>query len=231
MRFSAPLERHLVRARGCWAWTGPVTDNGHPLVCVNSKRTMAARQVALEVGLDLSASTRVRHACGQRTCLNPTHFLVGGFDASYGDLFPPRFARFVDRTGECWLWTRSPRRKWHPRWWNGTRPEGTHVSAYRFAFGEIPPGQYVCHRCDNPRCVRPSHLFLGTPGENNADCRRKGRSARGERHGRRKLTEERVRALKADAGASKDVAARFGVSVNTVNRIRAGSLWAHVGEA
>jgi hypothetical protein len=58
-----------------------------------------------------------------------------------------------------------------------------HRIAYELTYGTIPPGLFVLHRCDNPPCVRPDHLFLGTRGDNNRDAMRKGRAATGDRHG------------------------------------------------
>jgi len=65
--------------------------------------------------------------------------------------------------------------------------QGSYATAHRISWrlhnGDIPAGMCVLHKCDNPRCVRPEHLFLGTQADNIADKVRKGRQARGERHG------------------------------------------------
>jgi len=86
-----------------------------------------------------------------------------------------RFWDKVDKTGECWLWT-GARRRAYGYVGNG---KGKVVDAQRLAweitFGEIPEGLYVLHKCDNPQCVRPSHLFLGTARDNTLDMVAKGR--------------------------------------------------------
>ena len=92
-----------------------------------------------------------------------------------------RFRRQTDRTGECWLW----RGALHDGYPYGTfnAGRGRIVRAHRFAYemesGPIPKGLYVLHTCDEPRCVRPSHLWLGTQADNMHDRDRKGRARRG----------------------------------------------------
>jgi hypothetical protein len=96
-----------------------------------------------------------------------------------------RFWRFVDKSrgaDACWLWTGSQRMKWG---YGRIMVNGRRISAHRFAyidtFGPIAQTLFVCHRCDNPPCVNPSHLFVGTPRDNAQDMHRKGRFRGGRR--------------------------------------------------
>lgn len=102
----------------------------------------------------------------------------------------------------CWIWCAGRNKKGYGimRW----RKKMTlaHRIAYELAFGEIPDGLLVLHNCpdgDNPSCVNPAHLWLGTNADNVADRVRKGRSKprRGEQHGRAKLTADDVRNIRA----------------------------------
>lgn len=120
--------------------------------------------------------------------------------------------------------------------------KGRDIYAHRLIWeqyaGPIPAGMQVLHRCDNPPCVRPTHLFLGTAADNMADMRAKGRAGRnglrGETVGTHKLTEAQVyeiKALHSPQMGYKRLAKRFGVSRVTIMRIVHGTSWAHVKAA
>lgn len=145
-----------------------------------------------------------------------------------------RFLAKVDQTGDCWQWTAGCARHGYGRF-NVTRdkPLAAHRVAYEMFVGPIPTGLHVLHRCDNPPCVNPGHLFLGTHQDNMDDMVRKGRSRapRGEQVKVSKLTESAVRQIRDEVsqGRSQRAVARdFGVHHATVHRIVSGELWAHV---
>lgn len=104
-----------------------------------------------------------------------------------------------------------------------------HRLSWIFANGPIPAGMFVCHRCDNPPCINPEHLFLGTHADNLRDASRKGRMHPGERHGMHRLTERDVletRRLLAEGVRGTVIAAKFGISKNTVYHVKKGRTWA-----
>jgi hypothetical protein len=108
-----------------------------------------------------------------------------------------------------------------------------HRIVYEHVYGPIPAGHYVCHRCDNPPCVNPAHLFSGTVQDNTADAVAKGRMHLGERDGSAKLTDVAVIAMREKYAAGgitqTQIAVDFGVSIGNVNRVLRGLLWPHVG--
>lgn len=163
-----------------------------------------------------------------------------------------RFWQRVDRSAGCWEWRGQKQRQGYGQvGWAGKR-----YSAHRFAwlimYGPIPDGQAVCHRCDNPGCVRPDHLYLATAVENTRDMIRKGRHVQGDRHWTRqhpdrvlkrfgeqnpaaKLTEEQVRdiRLRYSAGgvSMARLAAEFGVNPSTVFYIVRSVTWAETNRS
>jgi hypothetical protein len=115
------------------------------------------------------------------------------------------------------------------------RQERTHVVAYRLAFGDPPPDKpCILHRCDNPPCCNPAHLWAGTKADNVADMIAKGRALRGTSHGelngQAKLTQEAVREIRrlAPQVSQAELGRRFGVSHNAVGFILRRESWRHI---
>lgn len=151
------------------------------------------------------------------------------------DKFWPRFTR-----GDgCWLWAAGKTRAGY----GFLAYRGQMIYAHRLSWevhrGPIPPNTEVCHNCpggDNPGCVNPEHLFLGSHIDNMADCTAKGRrntsgigSRRGERHPAAKMTEADVHAIRARSSERhKDIARDFGVTRPAITAILARRSWSHI---
>jgi hypothetical protein len=143
----------------------------------------------------------------------------------------------VDNTGgpdACWLWVAgSSRRGYGVISWRGRTMPASRI-AYEMAFGTIPPGLYVCHNCpdgDNPACVNPAHLFLGTHLQNERDKDAKGRRPKGEACVRAKLSEADViemRKARAAGALCGDLAVRYGIKRGTVGEICNHRSWTHI---
>jgi hypothetical protein len=138
-----------------------------------------------------------------------------------------RFWSKVKKTRGCWNWTAGLYSAGYGSIHLG-RTNGAHRVSWELHFGPIPPGLCVLHRCDNPLCVRPDHLFLGTQADNIADMAEKGR------HGHAKLDTEKVRAIRilaADGYTQTDLGLYFGVHRTVVGDIVHGETWKHVRRA
>ncbi len=146
-----------------------------------------------------------------------------------------RFWAKVEKGEGCWNWTASTQKGGYGQF--GIRAlrvsnfKATHVALW-LATGEWPPaGVSVCHACDNPKCVRPDHLFLGTPTENMQDSSQKHRIQNGRRHWNARLTEAQVlevRRLKADGLRNCEIVRKTGLTDRLVSRIVTGSRWKHL---
>lgn len=146
------------------------------------------------------------------------------------------WARVVKSDG-CWEWT-GPRTPFgHGHLNHRNKRVYAHRLSWELHNGPIPDGMSVCHRCDNPPCVNPAHLWLGSHGDNLRDMATKGRqglhlapakAVRGEAHHRSVLTDDMVREIRASSESAHALSRRLGVSRPTVARVRQGRTWKHV---
>lgn len=145
------------------------------------------------------------------------------------------FWKHVDRSGECWIWTGYRVPFGYGRFGIRGRAINAHRVAWEIAYDPIPTGKHVLHKCDNPPCVRPSHLFVGTNTDNSNDKVAKGRQAfnHGTKSGMAKLDEVKVAAIKARYASGTatlaQLATEHGVSITTIDQIVIGHTWKHVG--
>ncbi len=135
--------------------------------------------------------------------------------------------------GDCWEWQAATMGHGYgfikiP----GTRKQiGAHRLSYLIHYGEIPDDTMVCHTCDNPLCVKPTHLFLGVGADNLQDMKNKGRHLYGTRNKGSKLTDEKVRSIHIMAGqgvSQSEIGKSFGVGQSTIWKILHGQRWEYI---
>ena len=148
---------------------------------------------------------------------------------------PERLWSRIDKTPDgCWEFTGCRTPKGYGQLNRGARGQGlipAHRAAWEITNGPIPKGMFVCHRCDNPPCCNPDHLFLGTPADNSSDMTAKGRSTRGERNPTAILNEPIVAEIKLLLSQGRSAASlgrQFGVSRGAIDHIKRGVNWKHV---
>lgn len=139
-----------------------------------------------------------------------------------------RFWEKVDKTDSCWLWT-AGKVQGYGMLGVGKRGNQTIKRAHRYSWeihnGPIPDGLWVLHKCDNPSCVNPDHLFLGTDADNMKDKQHKNRAGM-------KLTPEQVLEIRRDYAPRKNsyrkLASKYGVSLGLIQKIISRKQWNHL---
>ncbi len=137
--------------------------------------------------------------------------------------------------GGCWPWLGAKL----PKGYGWLRVRGVFYRAHRYAWaavhGPIPDGAMICHRCDNPPCCNPAHLWLGDAASNNADREAKGRTRladqTGEANGNHVLTTEDVERVKVElrmGATNRALGERYGVHHSQISNIRRGRSWSNV---
>lgn len=153
---------------------------------------------------------------------------------------PARLERKIDKTSSpngCWLWLGFRNPRGYGMTTDGENVRLAHRVVYSMLVRPIPAGLHACHHCDNPGCVNPAHIFLGTDLDNNRDMVAKGRDRHvtGPDNHKTKFTAEQVRAIRAayDASPKKHgmlskLAREYGVWPSAIQRVVRRKNWAHL---
>lgn len=143
-----------------------------------------------------------------------------------------RFWDKVIKHDGCWEWIGAKCSKGYGNIRYNKKIESAHRLSWRLNIGEIPNGLHVLHKCDNPECTNPSHLFLGTNAENVKDRDKKGRYVKmvGESNGLSKLTNEQVREIRSLAGIKtvRILGEMFKINPVTAHNIIKRKTWKHI---
>lgn len=147
---------------------------------------------------------------------------------------PERFNEQVKKTEGCWEWAACTDKDGYGRF-RGVYDGAIYTKAHRYSYAlhnkqNVPLNMLVCHRCDNPRCVNPEHLFLGTDSENMRDKIAKGRYniPRGELSVQAVISEAQAIAILGDVRPYAQIAADYGVKASTIGSIKNKASWAHL---
>jgi len=214
----------------CWMWKEDVT--WAPRFKVNGVRIQPVRILWKYFGLKPLGDKLIESVCKNARCVNPHHYKLKSRDL-LGILENVEVVK--NGVWDCWEWQGSHDIGGYGflRNSNGKNKRLTH-----FMWESIPnnpkilPGLVLCHKCDNPPCINPYHLFLGTRKDNAMDMAEKGRSLRGERSPLAKLKQSEVEEIIALAKSGEmtqiQMAKKFGVAPQTVGAIVDGTNWKHI---
>ena len=138
------------------------------------------------------------------------------------------------RPDQCWGWLGTKHRQGYAKISVNGRHRPAHRISYMLHKGPIPDGMLVCHKCDNPECTNPNHLFIGTALDNMQDKIKKGRhkgAKRGAKHHLAKLSSKQVEEIrilyKTDPISQQDIADSFGISQGQVSMIVNFKRWSN----
>jgi hypothetical protein len=151
----------------------------------------------------------------------------------HGKTLRGRFEQYTKKSEGCWLWIGHR----DPNGYGRLNVQGVPMLAHRLSWtlhnGDVGDA-YVLHKCDNPQCVSPWHLFLGTQSDNCDDMWQKGRARPGRligaAHGMAKLNDESAMRVRSDTRPLRIVASEYGISESTARDIRNGKTWKHIKE-
>jgi len=209
-RFWAKVKKSKEK-NGCWEWTGCKYKSGAGQFRYNRKNVLAHNFVWMLRCGEIPKGKRVMQQCGNRSCIRSDHLFLENDD------WETRFWKYVKKCENgCWEWNGHNRN----RYGLFARIRGVTESAHRIMWelknGPIPEGKQVLHKCDNPPCCRPDHLFLGTITDNMADMVKKGRQYK-------KIEDEdvvEIRQRYAKGGISqRKLGAEFGIKQMQVSGI------------
>ena len=172
----------------CWNWLGSTRHKDSYGVFQHNHIKLPATYYSLLIccGVDVPSGMRVFNTCGNSLCVNPNHLEIDECAGRSSPNYPkdrynkPLYERFLDKFDEgdpeiCWEWKASLDGKGYGQIKNWNSMSRAHRISWEFYCGEIPDGMHILHECDNPKCVNPNHLFLGTHQDNMRDMNEKGR--------------------------------------------------------
>lgn len=217
------------RVGDCLIWTRSIAGGGYGTVNIQHTNMPSHRVAWILSGKTIPDGFYIMHTCGNKLCCNTDHMVCA---KHHGETFRKHrfFSRVKKRKSGCWEWCG----RLNVNGYGFITRDYKQVRAHRYSWeihnGPIAGELCVLHKCDNPRCVNPEHLFLGTRRDNQHDMHSKGRNNQpcGERHFRARLTSAAVKEMRGLPMSHAQLAHKYGVSRATVAAAMQRRTWRHV---
>ncbi len=222
------------KPNGCWDWLRYCGKYSGPRIMFNKKQSAVQRILWEKYKSKIPYGWVLIRTCESRKCCNPDHYKISQ-ERRTGSRLPipweKRLWKNIDKrsNSECWNWKRGKSLGYGELNVN-QRPTGTHRLAWISINGKIKNGLHVLHKCNNPSCCNPSHLYLGTNVENARDRVLAGTSTRGEKNHGSKLTERQVLEIreKINYMRGNELAKEYGVYASAISKIVNRVQWKHI---
>jgi hypothetical protein len=216
------------KSDSCWLWTGCEGQ-----CTINAKRYKVHRVSWMIHYGSIPENKDVKRKCKNRSCVNPEHlFLADKTNVSDTRDLKTRFFENVKKTKGCWLWSGNLNTDGYGVLTvknKKPKQQKAHRLSYEIHKGKIPKGLIICHKCNNPSCVNPKHLYAGTHKQNSRDMVVSGHSQRGEKHPQSVLTKEKVIEIRRKYFSEKlsyqKLSKLFSVSPATIGLIIRRNTW------
>jgi hypothetical protein len=219
----------------CWIWKGFINKSNIGIFNIHKQQFQAHRiSYELKYG-NTNNKDHIIHICENSSCINPVHMYSKNqnIPIELNIFFKKIFWEKVNIVGkeDCWNWLFSTDGSGYGHFSFFDKMYKAHQVSYKLTNGEIPIGMCVLHKCDNPLCCNPEHLWLGTQQENIEDMVQKNRNnkPKGSLNGRAKLNEILVSEIrykyKTEDILQKELAIEYNVAVVTIARIIENRAW------
>lgn len=212
---------------GCLIWLKGKGTGGRGMIWMGKKRTRYAHIIAWECVYGPRPEGFTLHrTCGNRLCINVQHMVL--FKSSVEDsesaierqLNRLKRKMIINSVTQCWEWQGAKTPKGYGVLQDGVYTAYAHRMMWECLYGKINE-LHVLHKCDNPCCINPEHLFLGTNTDNMWDKINKNRAGY-------KLKIEDIQAIRASELPPKELAAKYGVRINCIYNVLNRKTWKHV---
>jgi hypothetical protein len=187
-------QKFFVDTNNCWHWIGTKNLQGYGTISVNGKNVMSRRLMYSLRKRPLESNEYLLSLCKNKLCINPEHHCttLEAFDLNIIK---------GENINDCWEWSKGQNGMGYGAFNIKGKPFLVHRLMYERHNGKIPDGMHILHSCDNPICLNPKHLFIGSQKDNVHDMIQKNRDrkARGSKSGRAIINEEIALKIKTQA--------------------------------